>query len=151
MPSQYIHAVLTSGDSVAVGTNFLSEGHSKQIMKVIIKEGSFRDHEKFPGMLEMLAILMLKASERCMITPDFVRLLRVFEENHYQGIKPLLWVLFFDRSHSFRIKLVIEWSICIMKPGCDSRKESKSKFKQLWRCDSRQRPKLKLVITTLIK
>ena len=64
MPSQYIHTVLTCGDSVAVGTNFLSEGHSTQIMKAIIEEDSFKDHEKFPGMLERLAILMLNASER---------------------------------------------------------------------------------------
>ena len=83
MPSQYIHAVLTSGDSVAVGTNFLSEGHSNQIMKAIIEKDSVREHEKFPGILEMLAILMLKASERCMITPDFLRLYRVVE-NRYQ-------------------------------------------------------------------
>ena len=83
MPSQYIHTVLTSGDSVAAGTNFFSEGHSNQIMKAIIEEDSVREHEKFPGMLEMLAILMLKASERCMITPDFLRLHRVFE-NRYQ-------------------------------------------------------------------
>ena len=83
MPSQYIHTVLTSGDSVAVGTNFLSEGHSNQIMKAIIEEDSVREHEKFPGMLKMLAILMLKASERCMITLDFLRLHRVIE-NGYQ-------------------------------------------------------------------
>ena len=84
MPSQYIRTVLTSGDSVAVGTNFLSEGHSNQIMKAIIEEDSVREHEKFPGMLEMLAILMLKASsERCKITPDFLRLHRVIE-NRYQ-------------------------------------------------------------------
>ena len=44
MPSQYIHTVLTSGDSVAVGTNFLSEGHSNQIMKAIIEEDSVREH-----------------------------------------------------------------------------------------------------------
>ena len=83
MPSQYIHTVLTSGDSVAIGTNFLSEGHSNQFIKAIIEEGSTREHEKFPGMLEMLAILMLKASERCMITPDFLRLHRAIE-NRYQ-------------------------------------------------------------------
>ena len=83
MPSQYIQAVLTSGDSVAVGTNFLSKGHSNQIMKAIIEEDSVREHEKFPGMLEMLAILILKASERCMITPDFLRIHRVIE-NQYQ-------------------------------------------------------------------
>ena len=70
MPSQYIHAVLTNGDSVAVGTNFLSEGHSNQIMKAIIEEDSVREHEKFPGMLEM-------------ITPDFLRLHRAIE-NRYQ-------------------------------------------------------------------
>ena len=68
---------------MAVGTKFLSEGHSNQIMKAIIEEDSVREHEKFPGMLEMLAILMLKASERCMITPDFHRLHRVIE-NRYQ-------------------------------------------------------------------
>ena len=84
MPSQYIHTVLTSGDSVAIGTNFLSEGHSNQFIKAIIEEDSIREHEKFPpGMLEMLAILMLKASERCMITPDFLRLHRAIE-NRYQ-------------------------------------------------------------------
>ena len=83
MPSQYIHTVLTSGDSVAIGTNFLSEGHSNQFIKAIIEEDSIREHEKFPGMLEMLAILMLKASERCMITPDFLRLPRAIE-NRYQ-------------------------------------------------------------------
>ena len=85
MPSQYIHAVLTSGDSVAVVTNFLSEGHSNQIMKAIIEEDSVREHEKFPGMLEMLAISMLKASERCMITRDFLRLHRVIENRHQEN------------------------------------------------------------------
>ena len=68
---------------MAVGTNFLSEGHSNQITKAIIEEDSVREHGKFPGMLEMLAILMLKASGRCMITPDFLRLHRAFE-NRYQ-------------------------------------------------------------------
>ena len=84
MSSQYTRAVLTSGDSVAVGTNFLSEGHSNQIMKAIIEEDSFRDHEKIPGMLEMLSILMLKASEKYIITLDFLQLQRVIE-NRYQG------------------------------------------------------------------
>ena len=68
---------------MAIGTNFLSEGHSNQFIKAIIEEDSIREHEKFPGMLEMLAILMLKASESCMITPDFLRLHRAFE-NRYQ-------------------------------------------------------------------
>ena len=85
MPSQYIHAALTSGDSVAIGTNFLAEGHSSQIMKVINDEESFMDQEKYPGMLEMLAILMLKASERCMITPDFLRLHRVIENRYHES------------------------------------------------------------------
>ena len=103
MPSQYIHTVLTSGDSVAVGTNFLSEGHSNQIMKAIIEEDSVREHEKIPGMLEMLAILMLKAPERCMITPDFLRLHRVIE-NRYQESEAVAVSCIFS-SQSFRIKL----------------------------------------------
>ena len=37
-------------------------------MKAIIVQESFRDHEKFPGMLEMLTILMLKASEMHVIS-----------------------------------------------------------------------------------
>ena len=52
-------------------------------MKAIIEEDSVRELEKFPGMLEMLAVLMLKASERCMITPEFFRLHRAIE-NRYQ-------------------------------------------------------------------
>ena len=99
MPSQYIHAVLTSGDSVAIGTNFLPEGHANQIMKTIIEEDSFKDHEKFPGMLEMLAIWMLKASERFMITPDFLRVHSVLE-NRYQESEAVAVSYIFDRVHT---------------------------------------------------
>jgi hypothetical protein len=83
---------------VAVGTNFLSEGHSTQIMKAIIEEDSFKDHEKFPGMLEMLAILMLKASERCMITPDFLRLHSVIE-NRYEESEAVAVSSIINRVH----------------------------------------------------
>ena len=85
MPSQNIHAVLTSGEPVAIGTNFLAEGHSSQIMTVITDEESLRDQEKFPGMLEMIAVLMLRASERCLITPDFLWLHRVIKNRYVES------------------------------------------------------------------
>ena len=81
MPSEFIHFVLTRGDSIAFGTNFLSKGHMCTITDVLHKELSVSPNEKFPGMTEMLAILLLKASEMCMLTDalrsgteDFVRL-----------------------------------------------------------------------------
>ena len=76
-------------------------------------------------MLEKLAILML------MITQDFLRLHRALRID-IKKMKTLLRVVFLS-SQSFRIKLVIELSICIMKPCCDSQ----------------QGPKLKLVIITI--
>lgn len=74
MPSEFIHFVLTSGDSIAFGTNFLSKGHMRTITDVVKKELSIGLNEKFPGMTEMLAILLLQASENCPVTGDFCRL-----------------------------------------------------------------------------
>ena len=70
-------------------------------MKAIIEEDSFRDHEKIPGMLEMLSILMLKASEKYIITLDFLQLQRVIE-NRYQGSEAVAVSYYFrPSSHSF--------------------------------------------------
>ena len=75
MPSEFIHFVLTSGDSIAFGTNFLSKGHMRTITGVVKKdELSIGLKEKFPSMTEMLAILLLQASEKCPVTGDFCRL-----------------------------------------------------------------------------
>ena len=75
MPSEFIHFVLTSGDSIAFGTHFLSKGHMRTITDVVKKdELSISLKEKFPGMTEMLAILLLQASEKCPVTRDFYRL-----------------------------------------------------------------------------
>ena len=91
MPSEFIHFVLTSGDSIAFGTHFLSKGHMRTITDVVKKdELSISLKEKFPGMTEMLAILLLQASEKCPVTRDFYRLHKdignLYDESSAQAV-----------------------------------------------------------------
>ena len=65
----FLHVV-----TLAFGTNFLSKGHICTITDVLHKELFFFPNEKFPDMTEMLEFLLLKASEMCMVTEDFVGL-----------------------------------------------------------------------------
>ena len=71
MPSQFLHFVLTNGNSVAVGSNFLAEGHSNSIRLSIENESSFPAHDKFPGLPELFAILLHRAAQSCKIVRDF--------------------------------------------------------------------------------
>ena len=79
MPSEFIHFVLTRGDSIAFGTNFLSKGHMSTIIGKLQEEASYSRDERFPGITEMVAILLKKkAIEACRVsevcTDEFARL-----------------------------------------------------------------------------
>ena len=65
MPAQYIHFVLTKGDSVAVGTNFLSMGHLPLVIKKM-KEEFFEvsDIERFPGVPDMFALFLFNSVDK---------------------------------------------------------------------------------------
>ena len=68
MPSEFIHFVLTRGDSIAFGTNFLSKGHMSTIIGKLQEETSYSKDERFPGITEMVAILLKKAIEACRVS-----------------------------------------------------------------------------------
>ena len=78
MPSEFIHFVLTRGDSIAIGTNFLSKGHMSTIIGKLQEETSYSKDERFPGIPEMVAILLKKTVEACRVngvwTDEFARL-----------------------------------------------------------------------------
>ena len=54
-----------TGDSIAVGTNFLAFGHIPMIRELMILDHSrtYAD-DKFPDFLELLALLLLTATEK---------------------------------------------------------------------------------------
>ena len=66
MPSQFLHFVLTKGNSIAVGSNFLAEGHSDLIRSSIENESFFPAHELFAILLHNAA-----QSSGCMMIRDF--------------------------------------------------------------------------------
>ena len=71
MPSQFLHFVLTKGNSIAIGSKVLAEGHSDSIRLSIENESPFQVHDKFPGLPELFAILLHRAAQSCMMTRDF--------------------------------------------------------------------------------
>ena len=79
MPAQFLHFVLTRSDTVAIGTNFLAEGHSDEICKAIAEEDALPDRFKFQNLMKMLAILLLKAAERCIVTQALMRVHRCID------------------------------------------------------------------------
>ena len=85
MPSQFLHFVLTKGNSIAIGSNFLAEGHADLIRSSMDNESSFPAHDKFPGLPELFAILLHKAvssAHPCIMTRDF-RLMHRAIDNIY--------------------------------------------------------------------
>ena len=79
MPAHFLHFVLTRSDTVAIGTNFLAKGHSDEICKAIAEEDALPDRFKFQNLMEMLAILLLKAAEHCIVTQALMRVHRCFD------------------------------------------------------------------------
>ena len=76
MPSQFLHFVLTRSDTVAIGTNFLAQGHYEEIRKTIAEEDALPDRFKLQNLMEMLAIFLLKAAEGCIVTQALMRVHR---------------------------------------------------------------------------
>ena len=58
MPANYLHFVLTKGDAVSLGTNFLAMGHLPMIKESMILEYAKNANDKFPGLTEMLVLMM---------------------------------------------------------------------------------------------
>ena len=58
MPANYLHFVLTKGDAVSLGTNFLAMGHLPMIKESMILEYPKNSNDKFPGLPEMLVLMM---------------------------------------------------------------------------------------------
>ena len=58
MPANYLHFVLTKGDAVSLGTNFLAMGHLPMIKESMILEYAKNANDKFPGLPEMLVLMM---------------------------------------------------------------------------------------------
>ena len=54
---------IVTGDSIAVGTNFLAFGHIPMIREMMILDHS-RTDDKFPDLPELLALLLLTATEK---------------------------------------------------------------------------------------
>ena len=58
MPANYLHFVLTKGDAVSLGTNFLAMGHLPMIKESMILEYAKNANDMFPGLPEMLVLMM---------------------------------------------------------------------------------------------
>ena len=71
MPANFLHFVLTKGDSMSLGTNFLSYGHLPMIRQSIVVEYPLNSYVKFPGLPEMLVLMMYKIVEK--ISPSLRR------------------------------------------------------------------------------
>ena len=64
MPANYLHFVLTTGDAIAMGTNFLALGHLPMIKDSIILEHSKSANDKFPDLPEMFVLMMYKLIDK---------------------------------------------------------------------------------------
>ena len=96
MPSQFLHFVLMKGNSIAVGSKFLAEGHSDLIRSSIENESSFPAHDKFPGLPELFAILLHKAAQSsgCMMIRDFRVMHRAIDSiYHEQEVQMVILVV----------------------------------------------------------
>lgn len=59
MPARYLHMVLTKGDTVAFGTNFLAFGHLPLVLDELSKEFTqVSETERFPGLEDLLALFV---------------------------------------------------------------------------------------------
>lgn len=64
MPANYLHFVLTKGDAISMGTNFLSFGHLPMIRQSIIEECPESSDDKFPDVPEMLVLIIYQIVEK---------------------------------------------------------------------------------------
>ena len=64
MPANFLHFVLTKGNAISLGTNFLAFGHLPMIRNSIIVEFPRRSDDKFPDLPEMLVLLMYRIPEK---------------------------------------------------------------------------------------
>ena len=64
MPANFLHFVLTKGNAISLGTNFLAFGHLPMIRHSIIVEFPRRPDDKFPDLPEMLVLLMYRIAEK---------------------------------------------------------------------------------------
>lgn len=64
MPANYLHFVLTKGDAMSMGTNFLSFGHLPMIRQAIINEYPKPSDVKFPSLPEMLVLMIYQIVEK---------------------------------------------------------------------------------------
>ena len=64
MPANFLNFVLTKGNAISLGTNFLAFGHLPMIRHSIIVEFPRRSDDKFPDLAEMLVLLMYRIAEK---------------------------------------------------------------------------------------
>ena len=64
MPANFLHFVLTKGNAISLGTNFLAFGHLSMIRHSIIVEFPRRSDDKFPDLPEMLVLLMYRIAKK---------------------------------------------------------------------------------------
>ena len=104
MPAQYIHFVLTRGDSVPVGTNFLSMGHLPLIIKKM-KEEFFEvsDVERFPGLPDMFALFLYQSVGKLTfnLTEDVQQLMEEIRQLYVEeNVKTVSFVIHFIKYNS---------------------------------------------------
>ena len=64
MPANFLHFVLTKGNAISLGTNFLAFGHLPMMRHSIIVEFPKRSDDKFPDLPEMLVLLVYRIDEK---------------------------------------------------------------------------------------